>query len=63
MSENTNSESCSFCGQTKSEVEKLIVGQNVAICDYCVALCYEALKREGIDLQVNKKANPQDRRM
>ena len=43
---------CSFCGQAQAEVEKLVYGPQVAICDECVALCVEVLEetrlsREG----------------
>lgn len=32
-------ETCSFCGKHKDAVAKLIVGDSVAICNECVALC------------------------
>lgn len=35
---------CSFCSKPASDVKKLIAGNNVFICDECVALCIEALK-------------------
>ena len=36
---NKNFENCSFCGKHKDEVKKLIVGDEVGICDECVDLC------------------------
>ena len=30
---------CSFCGKSKADVEKLIVGANVGICNECIDLC------------------------
>lgn len=30
---------CSFCGKPDREVEKLVAGPGVQICDQCVALC------------------------
>ena len=30
---------CSFCGKSQTEVQKLIAGPGVFICDECVALC------------------------
>jgi len=36
-------ESCSFCGKARSQVERLIAGPAVRICDECVALCNEIL--------------------
>jgi ATP-dependent protease Clp ATPase subunit len=42
---------CSFCRQSKSKVEKLILGENgVSICNRCVALCYDVLCKEGVDM-------------
>ena len=35
--------SCSFCGKTQTQVERLIVGPGVYICDECVALCSDIL--------------------
>ncbi len=34
---------CSFCGRSHPEVDRLIAGPNVAICDPCVDLAQEAL--------------------
>ena len=39
MTEENKLNHCSFCGSSKEFVEKLIVGDNVAICSDCVALC------------------------
>lgn len=35
----TNNDTCSFCNKHKDSVSKLIVGDNVAICNECVSLC------------------------
>lgn len=35
--------SCNFCGKPQSEVERLIEGPGVYICDECVTLCAEIL--------------------
>lgn len=35
--------SCSFCGKTQIQVERLIEGPGVYICDECVALCSDIL--------------------
>jgi ATP-dependent Clp protease ATP-binding subunit ClpX len=37
---------CSFCGKKQSEVNKIIAGDNVFICDECVILCYDIIKNE-----------------
>jgi len=39
MTEDTKLNHCSFCNSSKEFVEKLIVGDNVAICSDCVELC------------------------
>lgn len=38
--------SCSFCGRTEEEVQKLISGPNVYICDNCVRLCASILEKK-----------------
>ncbi len=38
---------CSFCGKTQDEVQKLISGPGVTICNECVHLCNIILKEEG----------------
>ena len=35
---------CSFCNKHKDQVGKLIVGDNVAICNECVDLCGNLIK-------------------
>ena len=37
---------CSFCGRIHSQVEKIITGPQVHICNECVKLCNEALAEE-----------------
>ena len=34
---------CSFCGKHESEVQQLIAGPHVDICDHCVARCNDIL--------------------
>lgn len=40
---------CSFCGQDQTEVEVLIAGPSVFICNCCVDLCADIIKehRDG----------------
>ncbi|NBP00023.1 MAG: ATP-dependent Clp protease ATP-binding subunit ClpX [Proteobacteria bacterium] len=50
---------CDFCGKSKDDVEKLIVGENAGICNECIDLCVEILKdekKEKTDIQ--KLLNP-----
>lgn len=38
--------SCDFCGKSKEDVEKLIVGEHSAICNDCIDLCVNILNDE-----------------
>lgn len=38
---------CSFCGKASEEVNKLIAGPGIYICDGCVQLCNKILEKEG----------------
>jgi len=38
---------CSFCGKNQDEVEKIIAGASVYICDECIGLCVEILFEKG----------------
>jgi ATP-dependent protease Clp ATPase subunit len=54
---NESEPTCSFCHQPKSRVGKLIVGTGqVAICNYCVALCCDVLRQEGFDMTFRDKS-------
>ena len=57
MSENVNDlyEKCNFCNKDKNNVKKLIVGDNVAICNECVDLCGDLLREI-----TNATVNPSD---
>ncbi len=37
---------CSFCGKSQSEVQKIVAGPGVFICNECVALCQEIIDQE-----------------
>ena len=39
---------CSFCGKSQYEVEKLIAGPAVLICDECVVCCSQILQADNI---------------
>jgi ATP-dependent Clp protease ATP-binding subunit ClpX len=47
--------SCDFCGKSKEDVEKLIVGEHAAICNDCIDLCADILKDDKV------KNFPQDK--
>ena len=38
--------SCSFCGKSKKEVQKLISGPSVFVCNECVKLCNDIIREE-----------------
>lgn len=46
MKQNEAIDTCSFCGKHKDTVAKLIVGEEVSICNECVDLCQTLLKDE-----------------
>ena len=39
--------SCSFCGKGQDEVQRLIAGPDVYICNECIALCDDILKNDN----------------
>lgn len=51
---------CDFCGKSKEDVEKLIVGEHSAICNDCVDLCVSILDDEKVKTYPNaiKVINP-----
>lgn len=50
--------SCDFCGKARSEVDKLIVANEAAICNECIELCANILDKERIDsIKNDKKIN------
>lgn len=42
----TTNHCCDFCGKSKEDVEKLIVGEHSAICNDCITLCVDILDDE-----------------
>jgi ATP-dependent Clp protease ATP-binding subunit ClpX len=38
---------CAFCGKSQDEVDRMLVGPNVNICNECVMLCYNILNESG----------------
>ena len=40
--------SCSFCGKSADQVEKLITGPSVHICNECVSMCNDILNEEKV---------------
>ena len=50
MAENSKSLRCSFCGKTERQVQRMIQGPGVRICDECVHLCMSLLD-DGYDAE------------
>lgn len=46
--EKNNTHACDFCGKSKEDVEKLIVGESAAICNDCVDLCLSILDDDKV---------------
>jgi ATP-dependent Clp protease ATP-binding subunit ClpX len=55
---------CSFCGKNKDEVQKLIAGPSVFICNECIALCNNIIEEKKPEIeetsQTNHLATPQE---
>lgn len=48
---------CNFCGKSQADVERMIIGPGVNICNECIELCYSLLDEEGKpDVQRRKEA-------
>jgi ATP-dependent Clp protease ATP-binding subunit ClpX len=48
---------CSFCEKSQEQVQKLITGSSVYICDECVSLCHEIIETEKI-AALNSNSQP-----
>ena len=57
MSNSNNKEMavCSFCGRSESEVDRLIAGNGVFICDECIDICHSLLLENGAQPQARCK--------
>lgn len=44
---------CSFCGKNREEVEKLIAGPNVYICNECISLSYHIVQETKTESQAH----------
>lgn len=48
---------CSFCGKNQKEVQKLIAGPTVYICDECIRLCNDIITEESIKNKKTEQGN------
>ena len=61
MNSSDKHDSCSFCGKHKDQVAKLIVGEDVAICNECVDLCQGLLTDDpAVKLEHKPSLDPRD---
>jgi ATP-dependent Clp protease ATP-binding subunit ClpX len=62
VKDRTEEPKCSFCGRSQSEVQKLIAGPGVYICDECVTVAQhileEELKEEAPSFQLKELPTP-----
>ena len=57
MAKKTKELHCDFCGKERGEVEKLIAGASVNICNECVKLCSQILVDQE-DKQKKQQTTP-----
>lgn len=55
MPNNSKDLRCSFCGKSQDQVERLIAGPDVYICDECVHLCENILGQEPVSEEGSKE--------
>ncbi|PRI12104.1 ATP-dependent Clp protease ATP-binding subunit ClpX [Leucobacter massiliensis] len=48
---------CSFCGKSQKQVQQLIAGPQIYICDECVALCNEIIEERLSEHQSSESAD------
>jgi ATP-dependent Clp protease ATP-binding subunit ClpX len=53
---------CSFCGKTRQEVQNLVAGPSVFICNECVNLCNDIIRKDANDRnrKVGKLLSPKE---
>ena len=48
---------CSFCGKSQKQVQQLIAGPQIYICDECVALCNEIIEERLAEHQTSESSD------
>lgn len=51
---------CSFCGKTQEQVDKLIAGPGVFICDECIELCQDIIDGDKAMRERGRKRAKED---
>ena len=59
MTTDTKINHCSFCGNPKETVKKLIVGDSVAICSDCIDLCDQLMLDDAADSALDRTSEQQ----
>jgi ATP-dependent Clp protease ATP-binding subunit ClpX len=54
MKDDNQELACSFCGKGKSEVERLIQGPSVYICNECIESCHDLIQKQTSQEEVNE---------
>ena len=49
---------CSFCGKSQDDVERMIIGPGVNICNECIELCYSLLGNEDEKFEEPSRPHP-----
>jgi ATP-dependent Clp protease ATP-binding subunit ClpX len=57
--ENKSVNSCSFCGNSKESVKKLVVGDNVSICSDCIELCQDLIIDDIVETDTTSQVEEQ----
>lgn len=65
MTDEKDDITCSFCGRSQDEVDRIIAGPGVYICNECAKLCNEILSEEEIsddnlDLRIDEIPKPKE---
>jgi len=65
MSDQNNTEnlSCNFCGKNRDDVQKLIAGPGVYICDECIRISYDIIDKESSNneaLEIDNVPKPEE---
>ena len=63
MNDRNDEPRCSFCGRPQSEVQKLIAGPGVYICDECVAVAQHIMEEEKAEKRRTSSSRTCRRRM
>ena len=52
---NNSKQTCSFCQRSRKDVAKLVVSQDVSICNICVDMVHDLLHKDIEDTEVKAK--------